>query len=887
MPVANDLSFDYGVSLSEGVNLFNLVATDAVGMQDSLARQVTRDTSIPPMPTLGFISVSLPDANGVVMIEGQVGAVEAFSEVVIVNVRSGEVIIAIADANGAFLAEVNGIQGDAYTLLSEDAAGNQSETIEIDDDSLPDDPEDVAPVLVSTGVTSLFDSTSFLYTGANPIQTGVAPGTIEARRTAIIRGQIRDKLNNPLPGVTITIKDHPEYGQTLSRNDGMFDLAVNGGDRVTLNYRKDGYLPSQRGVDTQWQDFFYSEDVVMIPVDSKVTEINLLSTEPMQVATANTVTDFSGTRTAMVMIPQGTVATINLPGGGQQQLTTMNLRITEYTVGENGPETMPGTLPSTSGYTYAIEFTVDEVAQNGGIKVSGSDVNFNQTIYSYVDNYLDFPVGTFVPVGFYDPDKASWFADKNGRVIKIMGTTAGMADIDVDGEGNIASASDLAYWGITDAERGKLAEIYAVGKTLWRIPLEHFSTVDYNMPADFPEQPETQTPDSADPGEKPNLCVTGCIINPATQTLGENIAITGSSEQLHYFSDRQEGYAPSRTLVIPLTDATPQATLKRVDVIVEVAGQRTTHSVGHGFSEIFPNMNFTYVWDGKDAYGRTVTGSAKAKVTSRFVYPIVYRSPTFVRLTSSLPSTPDLINPFFGLPPVSSGTGSLPIAIRNDPDREIFTEVVGNFTLGKPSNNTANLGGWTLSSHHFYDPLNRNLYLGTGDVIKPDVVGDVLVQNAGGGQTQIVNGGPAIDLQLASGGTLFTADQNGGYYVKSAPFNRIHRIDPDGTAHHIAGSVSGANAHSGDGGLATEADFTTVHSMDTLNDGSLIVNSLNRIRKIDPNGIVTTIAGTGAGAGSHGDGGPAVDAVINRHPNSIVVGSDDSIYFVQGNYLAG
>ncbi|MCP4764905.1 MAG: PKD domain-containing protein, partial [Gammaproteobacteria bacterium] len=82
--LANDLSFDYTASLSEGVNLINLTAIDAVGTQDSLARQVTLDRSIPPAPSLGFILVSLPDAGGVVTITGQDGSVEAFSEAVIV-----------------------------------------------------------------------------------------------------------------------------------------------------------------------------------------------------------------------------------------------------------------------------------------------------------------------------------------------------------------------------------------------------------------------------------------------------------------------------------------------------------------------------------------------------------------------------------------------------------------------------------------------------------------------------------------------------------------------------------------------------------------------------------------------------------------------------------
>ena len=48
----------------------------------------------------------------------------------------------------------------------------------------------------------------------------------------------------PLPGAVISILDHPEFGQTLSRADGRFDLAVNGGGILTVNYEKAGYLPA-------------------------------------------------------------------------------------------------------------------------------------------------------------------------------------------------------------------------------------------------------------------------------------------------------------------------------------------------------------------------------------------------------------------------------------------------------------------------------------------------------------------------------------------------------------------------------------------------------------------------------------------------------------------
>ena len=112
---------------------------------------------------------------------------------------------------------------------------------------LPPDPSTVAPPLDPTVATDVAAATAFLYTGANPIQTGVATGHDRARAaSAVLRGKVLDRDGTALPGVTITVLGHPEFGQTLSRADGMFDLAVNGGGLLTVRYEEDGFLPAQR-----------------------------------------------------------------------------------------------------------------------------------------------------------------------------------------------------------------------------------------------------------------------------------------------------------------------------------------------------------------------------------------------------------------------------------------------------------------------------------------------------------------------------------------------------------------------------------------------------------------------------------------------------------------
>jgi hypothetical protein len=341
---------------------------------------------------------------------------------------------------------------------------------------IPPDPATVAPPLDQTKATSLAGSTEFLYTGPNPIQTGVAPGTIVAQRAAVLRGKVMDISGQPLSGVTINILNHPEYGQTISRLDGMFDLVVNGGAPLTIRYRKNGFPSAQRQVDVPWQDYTLVPDVILVAYDSRVTVVNLdpvcdvymnCTNPPMQVVQGNPVTDASGTRQATLLFPVGTTAYMTLPDDSSVSISGFHMRATEFTVGPNGPKAMPAPLPPTSGYTYEVEFSIDE-AEAAGAK----EVDFSGLV-SYTENFLNFPVGWTIPFGDYNRALGRWDSagNNNGRVIKILSVTDGLAAVDIDGSGQPADEFDLEFEGFTTEELQYLASHYAVGQTLWRVPV--------------------------------------------------------------------------------------------------------------------------------------------------------------------------------------------------------------------------------------------------------------------------------------------------------------------------------------------------------------------------------------------------------------------------------
>jgi hypothetical protein len=295
-----------------------------------------------------------------------------------------------------------------------------------------------APELPETGITPFADQTSFLYSGSNPVQTGVTDGTIKPVRAAVIRGKVTTRGGDPLPGVTVTVLDHPEYGQTKSRIDGSIYLAVNGGGQLTVVLNKEGYLESQRQVNAPWQDYVWIDDVVLVSLDGQVTEVDSGS-GAVQIARGTPVTDSDGTRQGTLIFQPGTTATMTMSDGSNQTLDRASVRITEYTVGDSGPEAMPAELPPATAYTYAAEFSVDEALAAGA-----GEVEFNQPVINYTENFIGFPVGQSVPVGYYDRLEGKWIGLPDGRVVKILSVTNGLADLDIDGSGQAADSDALA-----------------------------------------------------------------------------------------------------------------------------------------------------------------------------------------------------------------------------------------------------------------------------------------------------------------------------------------------------------------------------------------------------------------------------------------------------------
>ncbi|MDB5048645.1 MAG: hypothetical protein JWO30_1716 [Fibrobacteres bacterium] len=759
---------------------------------------------------------------------------------------------------------------------------------------LPADPATTAPALPKGEANVVAYASAFLYHGDDAVQTGVIESMMDSVRAVVIRGAVVKVNGDSLAGVTVGVLNHPELGSTVTRADGKFDLVVNGGGQLTLQYSAKEYLPAQRDVFTRWQEYSIMPTVTLIKLDTTVSTIALADTGVMA-ARASIVSDGDGSRQATLLVPAGTGVTFTLPNGSTINPDSLHIRATEYTVGDHGPAAMPGSLPGSSAYTYAVEFNVDEAAALGV-----SDVQFDQPIYSYVENFIGMPTGYPVPVGYYDKAAGHWVPSTDGRVIEISSITSGKANLIVDTTGTPATDGHLDSLGITNSERVRLANLYSASQTLWRVPIRHFSSYDYNYPYRLPDDaapPKAEPPEKDEATGKCNT-ETGSIINCQNQALGETVQFPGLPT-MNYRSDRVPARRWGR-LEIQVTDAALPASVDSVRLEVKIAGRKFQFSYSPA-----DNITQVFEWDGKDAYGRTLNGKQP------YSYSIFYGYSTGGYSLPPALSWPAGVVSLNGAPAsfAMAGAGAIVVPLRTTYDlSDTYTGYLGVEEIN-------DLGpGWSLANHHTYDPTSGILHLGNGEDRGVESGLGAVYTVAGGGSDDDPDGKPATsallgqisEMDVGPDGTVYLADRgeglvwkigrdgiihaiasgqnwhdvkvapDGSLYLADADHSRIWKYSTSGALTVFAGN--GFAGFSGDGGPATSASLNHATNIDLGADGSVyIVDRSNfRIRKVATTGIIQTIAGTGS-TSFNGDSLPATQT--NMGPGSLAVMDDGTIYF--------
>lgn len=183
--------------------------------------------------------------------------------------------------------------------------------------------------------------------------------------------------------------------------------------------------------------------------------------------------------------------------------------------------------------------------------------------------------------------------------------------------------------------------------------------------------------------------------------------------------------------------------------------------------------------------------------------------------------------------------------------------------LAQPSGITVDNKG----NIYFIDDYNERVRKITPNGIITTIAGNGMVGDFG-------DGGLATraSFQFGSGAGV-AVDSKGNVYVACPTKHRVRVIRTNGTIHHFAGKGYGE-----DGGPASEADLDSPYAVavDSKDNVYIADSGKNNIRKVTPNGIISTIAGNGT-RGFGGDGGLATNAMLNM-PSDVAVDGKGNVY---------
>jgi sugar lactone lactonase YvrE len=137
------------------------------------------------------------------------------------------------------------------------------------------------------------------------------------------------------------------------------------------------------------------------------------------------------------------------------------------------------------------------------------------------------------------------------------------------------------------------------------------------------------------------------------------------------------------------------------------------------------------------------------------------------------------------------------------------------------------------------------------------------------------DGGPASEAAFRDP-SFMTTDKEGNLYIADAANNMVRKIDTQGIVSTVAGN--GNHENTGDGGPALKAGIRNIDYLAISPAGELYIAGMNShiVRKVTQDGNIMTVAGTGY-QGFAGDGGPATKAML-KSPTALAFDSKGNLY---------
>ena len=237
---------------------------------------------------------------------------------------------------------------------------------------------------------------------------------------AVLRGTVRDATGAALPGVAVTVAAHPELGSTVTQGSGAFDIAVNGGQRFAFTLPCLGTCRSAARCSTV---------AGLCGGGRRDDEQVRPASHPGHLGCdrhpGRAWKHASGRRGRAASDGHGAAE-----HAGDDDAARWRYGASRD---DDNPRDRVHRRRERAERDASASFAPERVHVCGrrrvdeAIDAGAAQVTFSQPLPFYVENFLGFPVGTAIPVGFYNTASGAWAASPNGNGVCLQNPKRKMA----------------------------------------------------------------------------------------------------------------------------------------------------------------------------------------------------------------------------------------------------------------------------------------------------------------------------------------------------------------------------------------------------------------------------------------------------------------------------